>query len=189
MCLKINWSVKTSWHRPSMGVTRSWLWAPALLYYIYPIHACRTFLFIINHQHHETKPNWIFRLELSVVIPRLEKSEECKSDDDVDISAKKEKKRRPYSPSKYDKRNQWRTFDISFIFLTYPGIIRKPLRSLLWTLRMNGKCLYLLISLIVNGRSTCIIITITIIYIPKFRLEIFHLEWNGYSTKKGQEQP
>ena len=78
MCLKINWSVKTSWHRPSMGVTRSWLWAPALLYYMYPIHACRTFLVIINHQHHETKPNWIFRLELSVVIPRLENSEECK---------------------------------------------------------------------------------------------------------------
>ena len=28
------------------------------------------------------------------MIPRLENSEECKSDDDVDISAKKEKKRR-----------------------------------------------------------------------------------------------
>ena len=29
MCLKINWSVKTPWHWPSMGVARSGLWAPA----------------------------------------------------------------------------------------------------------------------------------------------------------------
>ena len=28
MCLKINCSVKTPWHRPSMGVARSGLWAP-----------------------------------------------------------------------------------------------------------------------------------------------------------------
>ena len=28
MCIKINWSVKTPWHRPSMGVARSRLWAP-----------------------------------------------------------------------------------------------------------------------------------------------------------------
>ena len=28
MCLKINRSVKTPWHRPSMGVARSGLWAP-----------------------------------------------------------------------------------------------------------------------------------------------------------------
>ena len=28
MCLKINWSIKTPWHRPSMGVARSGLWAP-----------------------------------------------------------------------------------------------------------------------------------------------------------------
>ena len=28
MCIKINWSVKTPWHRPSMRVARSGLWAP-----------------------------------------------------------------------------------------------------------------------------------------------------------------
>ena len=30
MCLKINWSVKRPWHRPSIGVTRSGLWAPEI---------------------------------------------------------------------------------------------------------------------------------------------------------------
>ena len=29
MCLKINSSVKTPWHRPSMGVARSGLWVPS----------------------------------------------------------------------------------------------------------------------------------------------------------------
>ena len=28
MCLKINWSVKTPWHRPSVGVACSLSWAP-----------------------------------------------------------------------------------------------------------------------------------------------------------------
>ena len=35
MCLKINRSVKTPWHRPSMGVARSWLWAPGTVIYLY----------------------------------------------------------------------------------------------------------------------------------------------------------
>ena len=30
MCLKIKWSVKTPWHRPSMGVAHSGLWAPGI---------------------------------------------------------------------------------------------------------------------------------------------------------------
>ena len=37
--LKINWSVKTPRHRPSMGVARSGLWAPdVIIFIIYPYY-------------------------------------------------------------------------------------------------------------------------------------------------------
>ena len=37
MCVKINWSFKTPWHRPSMGVARSGLWAPVSAFSIFAV--------------------------------------------------------------------------------------------------------------------------------------------------------
>ena len=49
MCLKINWPVKTPWHRPSMGVARSGLWASGISWFIHLFSVnARYFLQTVN---------------------------------------------------------------------------------------------------------------------------------------------
>ena len=55
MCLKINWSVKTPWHRPSMGVARSGLWIPSAVKFHLP--AKRNLPAYIVSPHSSPHPN------------------------------------------------------------------------------------------------------------------------------------
>ena len=95
MCLKINWSVKAPWHRPSMGVARSGLWAPVRvkLAYVAGSNTYQSEWYHVSwwHEYRIIVTNWLaveipgFAWNLVITLPYTVRIEITVSSDFLDV--------------------------------------------------------------------------------------------------------